>query len=110
MGVDVEAPDCHLAAGLDDQAGEDVDERGLAGAIRPKQPEDLPARHVEAHIFERALSACIGLRQGFNADRWLVHSAWRNRRGPPGRDRKSTSLNSSHANISYAVFCLKKKR
>src|SRR3712207_7317763 len=25
-----------------------------------------------------------------------------------GRDRKSTRLNSSHANISYAVFCLKK--
>src|SRR3712207_8177329 len=31
--------------------------------------------------------------------------------GPAGaaRDRKSTRLNSSHANISYAVFCLKKK-
>src|SRR3712207_7276289 len=30
---------------------------------------------------------------------------------PPGSgsDRKSTRLNSSHANISYAVFCLKKK-
>src|SRR3712207_8698559 len=26
-----------------------------------------------------------------------------------GADRKSTRLNSSHANISYAVFCLKKK-
>src|SRR3712207_8619219 len=40
-------------------------------------------------------------------------------RGPPARpfstsrvrpDRKSTRLNSSHANISYAVFCLKKKK
>src|SRR3712207_7605777 len=39
------------------------------------------------------------------------------REGAPGRavvprsarDRKSTRLNSSHANISYAVFCLKKK-
>src|SRR3712207_8414749 len=28
----------------------------------------------------------------------------------PRRDRKSTRLNSSHANISYAVFCLKKKK
>src|SRR3712207_7542778 len=28
---------------------------------------------------------------------------------PAGPDRKSTRLNSSHANISYAVFCLKKK-
>src|SRR3712207_8200719 len=27
----------------------------------------------------------------------------------PDEDRKSTRLNSSHANISYAVFCLKKK-
>src|SRR3712207_7081525 len=35
-------------------------------------------------------------------------------RGARGRlrdvDRKSTRLNSSHANISYAVFCLKKKK
>src|SRR3712207_8716449 len=29
--------------------------------------------------------------------------------GDLGQDRKSTRLNSSHANISYAVFCLKKK-
>src|SRR3712207_6870578 len=28
---------------------------------------------------------------------------------PGAEDRKSTRLNSSHANISYAVFCLKKK-
>src|SRR5258707_11458158 len=30
--------------------------------------------------------------------------------GKLARDRKSTRLNSSHANISYAVFCLKKKK
>src|SRR3712207_7219141 len=30
--------------------------------------------------------------------------------GEEGEDRKSTRLNSSHANISYAVFCLKKKK
>src|SRR5438270_1997182 len=29
---------------------------------------------------------------------------------PPRRDRKSTRLNSSHSQISYAVFCLKKKK
>src|SRR3712207_7486517 len=29
---------------------------------------------------------------------------------PAAPDRKSTRLNSSHANISYAVFCLKKKK
>src|SRR3712207_8189704 len=38
------------------------------------------------------------------ADRKFVPHAFR-----PRRDRKSTRLNSSHANISYAVFCLKKK-
>src|SRR3712207_7380727 len=31
-------------------------------------------------------------------------------RSVSGEDRKSTRLNSSHANISYAVFCLKKKK
>src|SRR3712207_8373217 len=37
---------------------------------------------------------------------WNVSSPVR----PSGLDRKSTRLNSSHANISYAVFCLKKKK
>src|SRR5688572_32205950 len=32
------------------------------------------------------------------------------RDGEPVRDRKSTRLNSSHSQISYAVFCLKKKK
>src|SRR3712207_7202559 len=34
----------------------------------------------------------------------------RERRQHGEEDRKSTRLNSSHANISYAVFCLKKKK
>src|SRR3712207_7095987 len=41
----------------------------------------------------------------FGPDR-LLH----NRSQPGELDRKSTRLNSSHANISYAVFCLKKKK
>src|SRR5437867_5374936 len=32
------------------------------------------------------------------------------RKSPPALDRKSTRLNSSHRTISYAVFCLKKKK
>src|SRR3712207_7386759 len=36
--------------------------------------------------------------------------AGRVRRRVTGTDRKSTRLNSSHANISYALFCLKKKQ
>src|SRR2546430_8015406 len=34
----------------------------------------------------------------------------RHRDGPALTDRKSTRLNSSHSQISYAVFCLKKKK
>src|SRR5947209_10521442 len=40
-------------------------------------------------------------RLGFAFGHWLFYGT--------GGDRKSTRLNSSHANISYAVFCLKKK-
>src|SRR3712207_7633220 len=45
----------------------------------------------------------------------VVYGAWAAAAGTLGErlgrdpDRKSTRLNSSHANISYAVFCLKKK-
>src|SRR3712207_7849832 len=42
-----------------------------------------------------------------DAQRDLVRRA--QRQEVEGVDRKSTRLNSSHANISYAVFCLKKK-
>src|SRR3712207_7659433 len=40
----------------------------------------------------------------------LRHGARRYRRAMRPIDRKSTRLNSSHANISYAVFCLEKKK
>src|SRR3712207_7360475 len=39
----------------------------------------------------------------------LIGAAYLARAKRRRRDRKSTRLNSSHANISYAVFCLKKK-
>src|SRR5438445_1679496 len=42
--------------------------------------------------------------------RGRAHGGSRGRRRDRTRDRKSTRLNSSHANISYAVFCLKKKK
>src|SRR2546426_9392683 len=67
-----------------------------------------------------------GLRPAFTAGRRNT-GGWRRRRSRPGsrgnkplndvrdfilrlRDRKSTRLNSSHLVISYAVFCLKKKK
>src|SRR3712207_8582879 len=53
------------------------------------RPPDVPASYLDAHdpARPRGGGALPGRR----------------------RDRKSTRLNSSHANISYAVFCLKKK-
>src|SRR2546429_2730072 len=47
--------------------------------------------------------------------RQVLHTEDARQRGAPGassvwRDRKSTRLNSSHGYISYAVFCLKKKK
>src|SRR3712207_8395655 len=42
--------------------------------------------------------------------RQLAALARRGHRFRESGDRKSTRLNSSHANISYAVFCLKKKK
>src|SRR5216684_5222779 len=39
-----------------------------------------------------------------------AHEAWKAHRRAGDADRKSTRLNSSHGYISYAVFCLKKKK
>src|SRR3712207_7723944 len=39
-----------------------------------------------------------------------THSRMQREAAKGKQDRKSTRLNSSHANISYAVFCLKKKK
>src|SRR3712207_7878432 len=64
----------------------------------------VPARvpepaHREAELGHQAV-----------AERGGVHPGDAHRPGGPADvDRKSTRLNSSHANISYAVFCLKKK-
>src|SRR5947209_12335294 len=48
----------------------------------------------------------------FACDKWIFEGADDLPTDAPvsGGDRKSTRLNSSHANISYAVFCLKKKK
>src|SRR3712207_8731089 len=68
------------------------------------------------HGAERAARRAVGggrLPLHLSAGRIVgAHPPFRRRtRAARGRqDRKSTRLNSSHANISYAVFCLKKKK
>src|SRR5947209_9255183 len=56
----------------------------------------------------RSVLEANGLANGFDALQ-VFPGGW-TRRTWLFRDRKSTRLNSSHANISYAVFCLKKKK
>src|SRR2546427_2175932 len=46
----------------------------------------------------------------YSSPRRSCRSWRRGRTSQPGTDRKSTRLNSSHSQISYAVFCLKKKK
>src|SRR5207248_8501240 len=79
----------------------------IAGRVRHGAVVSLSPLHPRAHVAVRvaaaahhrpALSRVSGVLDG---DRALG--------GDPG-DRKSTRLNSSHRTISYAVFCLKKKK
>src|SRR3712207_7232847 len=67
-----------------------------------------------SYVTQNCWRARLGyLRRGLLAEvpeaETLVHAPpHRDRLRGSARDRKSTRLNSSHANISYAVFCLKK--
>src|SRR2546427_6674806 len=63
-----------------------------------------------SHAAERAVASREGRAAGRRgAHRPLLRGIGHEARHG-GRDRKSTRLNSSHSQISYAVFCLKKKR
>src|SRR3712207_4254344 len=61
---------------------------------------------VYGHQSEIIVVSAGGLRR---ASRYVVRVV-RDGEALARQDRKSTRLNSSHANISYAVFCLKKKK
>src|SRR5947209_16322068 len=75
----------------------------------------VPFRHAVKRRIELHASA-ERARIGPEAERLVVHVVHRACQEHVElslklvRDRKSTRLNSSHANISYAVFCLKKKK
>src|SRR2546427_7788681 len=94
----------------------------LEGARGLIEGPDAGERHVEmAHQCLGAalqrLAQAPGLRQGAPDVGGQLGEAGpleQRRLGPaalaPHQDRKSTRLNSSHSQISYAVFCLKKKK
>src|SRR3712207_7145190 len=71
--------------------------RRLGGRERPRPTSNFDAAVRTPESFR---SAAIELEE-------LTIAAYI---GQGAKDRKSTRLNSSHANISYAVFCLKKKK
>src|SRR2546421_5292404 len=71
----------------------------------------LAATLVLEPIFEADFQPCsYGFRPKRNATQALETLRRRGARGGNHVDRKSTRLNSSHDQISYAVFCLKKKK
>src|SRR3712207_8473940 len=77
----------------------------IVEVYRIRQTIERTPRFVERVFTERERAYCDG--KGVVA---AQHYAARFAAKEAALDRKSTRLNSSHANISYAVFCLKKKK
>src|SRR3989442_9841060 len=67
-----------------------------------------PDRVDELHVLAEQVG--LGQRVDRPGPRTQVSHVHRDRQAGATRDRKSTRLNSSHVRISYAVFCLKKKK
>src|SRR2546430_4399983 len=72
------------------------------GQVRLDQPAQAFDRRVEQGLEARVLAP--------HAVELLVAGDEHDPARPGAQDRKSTRLNSSHSQISYAVFCLKKKK
>src|SRR3712207_6959832 len=64
------------------------------------------ALHMAEHTLDRMAAGGIHDQLGGGFARYAVDGHWL----VPHLDRKSTRLNSSHAHISYAVFCFEKKK
>src|SRR5690349_24243988 len=77
-------------------------------------PPARARRGQDCHRPERRLGRVEAAGRGGGCPRAGARAAagglLRNRSAADRRDRKSTRLNSSHVEISYAVFCLKKKK
>src|SRR3989475_9654721 len=81
-------------------------ERGRGGSAR-----DVSAQAPSGGTSRRpGAGPDPGSRSEHRASARVGHSKCSGRGPPAAPDRKSTRLNSSHSQISYAVFCLKKKK
>src|SRR5688572_7313505 len=97
--------------------GGDAAYRGRQG-LDPKQIEEIkqlygfdkPAHERFFQMLGQFARFDLGRSFYHNKDVWQKLRPRSKRANWPSIDRKSTRLNSSHSQISYAVFCLKKKR
>src|SRR5690625_4513721 len=78
--------------------------QNLTGVLDQQHQLRTSGRYSTAQLNQ--ISVAVELQADFYAGVW----AKRNNQRVPGGDRKSTRLNSSHVAMSYAVFCLKKKK
>src|SRR5439155_18935777 len=82
--------------------------RGRAVRLHDEHRERLPDHGPDAEDVQEAVTYAIAQLAAVLATALFIFSLhWMN---DPKTDRKSTRLNSSHVAISYAVFCLKKKK
>src|SRR3712207_6886969 len=72
--------------------------------FRPDERGVCHTEHLHATTYQ------LRITRGYQGDLLAIQDVTIHRDADTAVDRKSTRLNSSHANISYAVFCLKKKK
>src|SRR5438874_4330217 len=77
--------------------------------MHPHRPQRHGPYHKLAYV-HRGQPVCRFVRSGCLREMQKRLANYKKFRGIIDRDRKSTRLNSSHVEISYAVFCLKKKK
>src|SRR2546427_6913629 len=92
--------------------GTDYSDIERSGGAADGRPSGLQRDQSGCHQYDR--ESLEGISQHWNysqhGDSRPHHDGGMDRMGARSGDRKSTRLNSSHSQISYAVFCLKKKK
>src|SRR5204863_7691629 len=86
--------------------------RSVGAAYHWRDRWDWTDQDIRAHLAQPEITLHVARRRGALAGWYELRRVPEDGSEYPGRsrDRKSTRLNSSHVEISYAVFCLKKKK